>query len=322
MTQEIVKIGAREPSARTQALGLTLVVVVPAFNEAERISETIHALKAVRPVLAEAGVRCLLYVVNDGSEDATAVLARKAGADRVLEHKLNRGLGAAVRTGLGAARADGADMVVKFDADLQHDPDDIPRLIAPLLCDDADVVYGNRFDRIQYKMPLVRRWGNIVFTRLMAWLTKWPLRDSQPGIFAVNRAYLDNFYLPGDYNYTQQVLLDAYHKGMRFEHVSVAFRKRTTGSSFVSLKYPLRVVPQILMVLIGVKPMRVFGPIGGFFLAVAALLFCTEFVMWLLEHTDKPVVHVNALLGSLTLGLHALFFGALADLVVRLGRRP
>ena len=118
-------------------------------------------------------------------------------------------------------------------------------------------------------MPLVHRAGNFIFTRLMAWLTGWKVKDSQPGILAVNRAYLANFYMPGDYNYTQQILLDGYHKGLRFAHVSVAFRKRVTGRSFVSFKYPFKVLPQIVMVLIGVKPLRVFGPIGLFFVLLA-----------------------------------------------------
>lgn len=262
-----------------------------------------------------------LYVINDGSRDDTGRIALEAGADRVLHHKLNRGLGAAVRSGLVAARVDGADIAVKFDADLQHDPNDIFALIAPVVGDEADIVYGNRLPGMEYKMPIVRRVGNKVFTGLMAWLTGWPLLDSQPGIFAVNQAFLTNFYLPGDYNYTQQLLLDGYHRGMRFAHVPVTFRARTSGKSFVSLKYPLKVLPQILMVLIGVKPMRVFGPIGLVFLLTAVGIFTVEFGMWLRGDATKPVVHVNALLGCLTFGLHALFFGALADLIVRLNRK-
>lgn len=300
---------------------LSVVVLVPAYNEAERIVETLQALRSIDGAARERGIKLSLYVINDGSRDDTGALAVQAGADRVLHHKVNRGLGAAVRTGLVAARVDGADIAVKFDADLQHDPNDIFALIAPVLEDEADIVYGNRFPGIEYKMPIVRRVGNVVFTGLMAWLTGWPLKDSQPGIFAVNQAFLTNFYLPGDYNYTQQILLDGYHRGMRFAHVPVTFRARISGKSFISFKYPIKVLPQILMVLIGVKPMRVFGPIGLLFVLSAVGIFVVEFAMWLMGDAAKPVVHVNLLLGCLTLGLHALFFGALADLIVRLHRK-
>jgi glycosyltransferase involved in cell wall biosynthesis len=238
----------------------------------------------------------------------------------VLRHKVNRGLGAAIRTGLLAARKDGADVVVKFDADLQHDPGDIESIVAPILRDEADVVYGDRFERIEYRMPFVRRVGNVVFTGLMRFLTGWPLRDSQPGIFAINRDYLEVFDIPGDYNYTQQILLDSYHKGMRFAHVPVSFRKRLTGSSFVSYKYPFKVMYQILMVIIGVHPMRIFSTMGFLFLLASAVIFGAELAMFFLGKLPKPVVHVNIVLGLMFFGVQTLFFGFLAELIIKVNR--
>jgi glycosyltransferase involved in cell wall biosynthesis len=296
-----------------------LVILVPAYNEEHTIARTVEGLKELAASLPNLRVRT--FVVNDGSRDLTAARAKEAGVDRVVNHNRNRGLGAAVRTGLNAARAAGADLAVKIDADGQHDPQDVVRLIEPVLSDEADVVYGDRFTRIEYRMPFVRRIGNLVFSRMMAWLTGWPIRDSQPGIFAVHRTYLERFYLPGDYNYTQQILLDAYHMGLRFQHVPVTFRKRTAGASFVSLKYPFKALPQLVLVLVGIRPMKVFGPIGMFFMAIAATIFVVEFSEWLHGGAIKPVVHVNALLGCLTLGLDTLFFGLIADLIVRLNRR-
>jgi glycosyltransferase involved in cell wall biosynthesis len=297
-----------------------LVVVVPAYNEEERIHEAVSALREAGREIAERGFRLEIFVVDDGSKDDTRSLALKAGADRVVRHRVNQGLGAAVRSGLAAARDAEADIAIKFDADLQHDPADLLPLIAPILDDEADVVYGNRFERIEYRMPFVRRTGNIVFTGLMRWLTKWPLRDSQPGIFAVSRVYLQRFFLPGDYNYTQQILIDAFHKGMRFAHVPVRFRKRTTGRSFVSFKYPFKVLPQIVMVIVGVRPMKVFAPIGLAFLALAGGVFVWQVGEFLLEMRDRPVENVNLVLGTGLFGLQTLFFGLLADLVVRLNR--
>ncbi len=202
-----------------------LIVIVPAFNEEERIGAATRALIALKESYKAKNINFLVYVINDGSKDNTLKLAQEAGADRILKHKVNRGLGAAIRTGLTAAKTDNADIVVKFDADLQHNPENIWDLIQPILNDEADTVYGHRFNQIAYKMPFIRKTGNKVFTGLMRWLTKWPVYDSQPGILAVNSAYLKGFYLPGDYNYTQQILLNSYHIGMRFAHVDVEFRK-------------------------------------------------------------------------------------------------
>jgi glycosyltransferase involved in cell wall biosynthesis len=263
------------------------------------------------------GCEPAVYLIDDGSQDGTAERARQAGADRVIRHAVNQGLGAAVRTGLAAARADGADIVVKLDADLQHDPSDIAALVRPLVDGGADVVYGDRFPKLEYRMPLVRRLGNAVFTGLLRWLTGWPVRDGQPGIFAVNRAYLEGFFLPGDYNYTQQILVDSYHRGMRFAHVPVTFRRRTAGESFISYRYPFKVLPQIVMVLAGDKPMKVFAPIGVAFLAVALTVFCWELALWLTDRAAKPVENVNLVLGTGLFGLQTLFFGILAELIVR-----
>lgn len=302
---------------------MRVVIVVPAYNEQESIAAMVGELAALRPRFAQEGHELLVCVIDDGSRDATTQRAREGGADRVVRHRRNRGLGAAVRSGLQLARQEGADVAVKIDADRQHDPADILPLLAPILADEAEVVYGNRFQRISYRMPLIRRWGNRVFTALTGWLTGWPIRDGQPGIFAVARPYLEEFHIPGDYNYTQQILVDAYHRGMRFAHVAVAFHPRRTGRSFISLKYPFVVLTQILMVLVSVRPLRVFVPVGLAFMGVAGVTFLVEVCLWLLgaEGAEKPVMHVNAVMGLALFGLQTLFFGLLAQLVVDQGRR-
>lgn len=314
-TREQVReaIGAPPQPAATPLL---LVTIVPAFNEEARIRETITALRAVEEQLRELNIVQRIYVVDDGSSDQTRHMAEAAGADRVLHHRINRGLGAAVRTGMTAARADDADMLVKIDADLQHDPADILNLLQPIIRDEAEVVYGHRFDRIEYKMPLVRRLGNRTFSFLMRTLTGWPIRDSQPGILAVSRTYLGVFRLPGDYNYTQQILIDAYAKGMRFTQVSVSFRKRITGKSFITLRYPFRVLPQIFWVIVGLRPMKVFLPIGGAFLMLGGTVFLFEMAEYFAGITTRPVEDVNLVLGSTLFGLQTIFFGILAQLII------
>jgi glycosyltransferase involved in cell wall biosynthesis len=300
-----------------------LVVMIPAYNEVDNIEQVIKGISSLRPRLQEGRLKLKIIVVNDGSTDATARTANAAGADRVISHRQNLGLGAAVRTGLAAAAAEGADVFLKIDADLQHNPEDILTVIAPITAGDADLVYGERFSKIAYKMPWVRRAGNLAFRGLMRWLTKWPIQDSQPGIFAVCGGYLEVYDVPGDYNYTQQILLDAYLKGMRFAHVSVNFEQRRAGKSFVSLVYPFKVLPQIVIVMAMTKPMKIFGTCGVFFLLLAAVVFAIQFGQWMLGAAEKPVTNVNLVLGASLFGLQMLFFGILAKLVVltRPGRR-
>ncbi len=297
-----------------------LVIIVPAYNEEKTISNTLEGLLALKSAINEKEYELIIHVINDGSSDATEELAKKYQEIFIINHKKNRGLGAAVRTGLLSANNINANIVVKYDADLQHEPLDILELIKPIYQNEADVVYGNRFKKMSYKMPYIRRVGNKIFTNLMRWLTGWPLMDSQPGIFAVNNIFLTNFYLPGDYNYTQQILLDAYHRNLRFSHVLVSFNKRDTGDSFVSLSYPFKVIPQIIQVIIGIKPLKVFGPIGWFFLSLGFFVFIFQITSYVLGYTQKPVENVNLVLGSFLFGLQILCFGFLADLVVKMNR--
>lgn len=312
MSEEATSVHARSP--------LRLLVVIPALNEKETIAKVIEGIRSITPELQQENIALSIYVIDDGSTDGTGALAKAAGADRVLRHKVNMGLGAAVRTAIRAGRDDGFDLFVKIDADMQHDPQDILALIDPILKDEAEVVYGNRFERIEYKMPFIRQMGNIVFSRLMKYLTGWPLRDSQPGIFAVSKDYLAVSFIPGDYNYTQQILLDAYHKHMRFAHVPVAFRARKTGKSFISLKYPFKVLPQILFIIVSVKPMRIFVPIGLMFAALGFGVFIYQYSSFLLGYAARPVTNVNLVLGTVLFGIQTVFFGVLAQLIVQTRR--
>ena len=298
-----------------------LVVMIPAYNEVDNIAQVVRGITSLRVRLMRSGLRLRIIVVNDGSEDQTGTVARAAGADRVITHRSNKGLGAAVRSGLDAAAAEGADIFVKIDADLQHNPEDILSVIGPINAGDVDLVYGERFSKMGYKMPLVRRVGNLLFRALMRWLTKWPIQDSQPGIFAVNADYLAVYDVPGDYNYTQQILLDAYLKSMRFAQVQVNFDQRRAGKSFISLLYPFKVLPQIVLVITMSKPMKIFGTVGGLFLLFSTTMFTVQVAQWALGFSEKVVENAILVLGTGLFGLQMLFSGILAKLVV-LTRSP
>ncbi len=129
------------------------IAVIPAYNEERRIDAVVRALLLrVERVI----------VVDDRSDDATAIVAATAGA-HVIRHALNRGQGAALKTGTVAALEDGAEIVAHFDADGQHDPDALTAMVAPIERGDADIVYGSRFLGVEAEgMPTSRRallWG-------------------------------------------------------------------------------------------------------------------------------------------------------------------
>ena len=154
-----------------------VVIVIPAYNEERSIIAVIRGLK-------QQGFTRLI-VVDDGSSDRTSELARQEGVI-LLRHILNRGLGGALGTGINAALRLGAELVVTFDADGQHDPDDIGRLLEPIEQGEADVVIGTRM-LAPVGMPYHRRLANWTANLVTYLLFRARTTDSQSGLRAFSR---------------------------------------------------------------------------------------------------------------------------------------
>ena len=153
---------------------MKLIVIIPAYNEERTIKEVIRSLK-------EKGYNDII-VVDDGSPDKTFELASKEKV-KVYRHIINRGLGGALNTGITAALRENADFIVTFDADGQHDVDDIEKLVKALE-EGYDVAIGNR---INEKMPFVRKIGNIGLDFVTYMLFGIYVHDSQSGLRAFTR---------------------------------------------------------------------------------------------------------------------------------------
>jgi glycosyltransferase involved in cell wall biosynthesis len=166
--------------------GAKVVVVVPAFNEEEKIAGVLAAM----PALVDQ-----ILVVDDASHDRTAAVVRASVDPRVslFVHAVNRGVGAAIATGYREALAQGGkprDAFVVMAGDGQMDPEDLPALIRPVARGEADYVKGNRFAHVDVArvMPRARRLGGEVFSRLTSIATGVPIHDSQCGYTALARA--------------------------------------------------------------------------------------------------------------------------------------
>ncbi len=158
---------------------MKLAVVIPAYNEAKMIGRVIRAIPKNLPQLG----RPIIIVVDDGSTDQTASVARRARA-MVLRHLLNRGKGVALSTGFKAAKVLRASVVVTIDADGQHDPREIAALTRPVLQRQADIVIGSRLLIKNGRMPLERLLANKLSNILTKLLAKIAVTDSQSGFRA------------------------------------------------------------------------------------------------------------------------------------------
>lgn len=238
---------------------MRLIVLLPAYNEAQRISGVIQR---VREVLPHANV----VVVDDGSTDDTAVRAREAGA-LVLRLPANQGYGVALQTGYTYASEVGADLVVQLDADGQHDPASIPGLLKGLEDPNVSVVIGSRFLADEcYQIPFARRVGQVLFRSILNFLTRKKFTDPTSGFQAIRGSALWFFTsdaFPVDFP-DADVLLMLSMAGINVKEVPASFRasprgKVTLHSGIRPFYYVVKMLFSLFLTLIRPKPFRQGG---------------------------------------------------------------
>lgn len=298
-----------------------VVVVIPAFNEEKTVGSVVRG--AVES-LAATGLEPQVVVVDDGSADRTAEIARAAGAE-VLSLGVNRGVGLAFRVGLERALARGADYVVNMDADGQFDPADIPLLLEPLLRGEADVALGSRFadPRLVPEMPVIKRWGNRGMSWIISFIARQRFFDVSCGFRAYTREAALRLNLWGTFTYTQEAILDMVVKGMRIREVPVAVRGvRQFGESRVASdlwRYARRTLRIILATFRDYWPLQFFGWVSAVVAAPGVGLWA--FLLWHRLRTGSFHPHIWAgFVGASFVGLAALLFflGVMAEMLKRI----
>jgi len=223
-------------------------VVIPAFNEEAGIAAVVAAIRA-------AGAFREVLVVDDGSSDRTAERAEAAGA-RLVRHPYNKGNGAAVKTGIRAAQG---DVILLLDADGQHDPAEIGKLIEPVGL--HDLVIGARASADQ---SFVRALGNVIFRALASWLTSRPIPDLTSGFRAAKRERLLDILhlLPNGFSYPTTSCLAFLKAGHNVAFVPITARRRVGSSKIRVLRDGVRFLLIIFKVVTLYSPLRVFFPIA------------------------------------------------------------
>lgn len=191
---------------------MRVAVVIPAYQAAATIGEVVSQTLGVLP-------DANLIVVDDGSADGTGEAGRGKGTT-VVTHPRNRGKGAALRTGIARARADGAEVIVTIDADGQHPAAEIPRLVQPIAAGAADLVLGARARN--GAMPVSRRLTNWLSASVASRIGRQAIRDAQTGFRAFTRALAERVQPAGDrYEFEANFLLEALRAGYRVTSVEV-----------------------------------------------------------------------------------------------------
>lgn len=241
-----------------------LTVVIPAYNEEKGIAQIMTRTLAVREALKAVGVEEFeLLVVNDGSRDQTREvaeeLAEKDPDVRVINHPVNRGYGAALKTGFSQARG---ELIGFLDADGTYPPESFPELCRVALAD-GDLVIGSRMAGAESKMPAVRRIGNWLFATLLSVLGWERVTDSASGMRVFRKDKLDRMYpLPDGLNLTPVMSTRAIQEGLKVREVPITYSERVGRSKLSALRDGTVFLQSMIWTVMAYNPVRILGIIG------------------------------------------------------------
>jgi cellulose synthase/poly-beta-1,6-N-acetylglucosamine synthase-like glycosyltransferase len=202
-----------------------VAVVIPAYNEADSVADVIRRIPG-----EVCGEETTVLVVDDGSRDDTSEESAKAGAV-VARHVINRGGGAALRTGYRLMAESGALVVVTLDADGQHLPSEMERLVKPVLDDEVDVAHGSRVLGEADPSSRSREFGIVFFNKVVSFITRTRVSDCSNGYRAVRTTVLPQLVLRQEQFHTSEFMIEAIKRGIPAKEVPVTVAKRVHGHS-------------------------------------------------------------------------------------------
>ena len=200
-------------------------ILVPAYNEAENIGYVLDRIPE-----QVCGMTTATLVVDDGSRDRTGQVAAEHGAT-VARHVINRGGGAALRTGYRLMVDSGAEIVVTIDADGQHLPSEMPRLVEPVLSGEVEMAHGSRVLGNADQGHVAREMGIVFFNRLVSLITRTHVTDCSNGYRAVRAEVLPQLVLRQEQFHTSEFMIEAIKRGIPATEVPVTVVKRLSGHS-------------------------------------------------------------------------------------------
>jgi len=202
-----------------------VAILVPAYNEAENVGHVLDRMPA-----EVCGVETAVLVVDDGSKDGTGDVAAEHGAI-VARHVINRGGGAALRTGYRLMAESGAEVVVTLDADGQHLPSEMERLVKPVLDGEVDLAHGSRVLGHADRNTRSRELGIVFFNRLVSFITRTKVTDCSNGYRAVRTTVLPQLVLRQEQFHTSEFMIEAIKRGVPATEVPVTVEQRLHGHS-------------------------------------------------------------------------------------------
>lgn len=306
---------------------MKLIVNIPAYNEEKDIEKTIKRIKKSFEqdfYVIGKGVPIsekLIQVVDDGSTDKTVSVAAQAGADIVISYRPNRRLAYSFKQAVENSLNLGADFMVNIDADGQFDPNDIPKLLQPILDGRSDMVIANRFGKTKAtNIPWLREILNKFAASIIGFFLDYKTNDLTCGFRAHNRETLLRLNLTNiHFTYTQDTIIDAIGKNLKLEWVPVPvtyFDHREAKITKSILKFVNNSAKIILKAIRDIRPLKFFGWPGLFLLTLGFFGFGYFFYNYFIDFKITPYINYIVFSSiSLLLGIQLIVFALIADMI-------
>jgi glycosyltransferase involved in cell wall biosynthesis len=292
-----------------------LIIQIPCLNEAATLPATLADLPRAVP-----GIDVVeTLVIDDGSRDGTADVARACGVDHVVRLRRNKGLAAAFAAGIDASIKAGADFIVNTDADNQYAGNQIPKLLAPLLAGEADICIGDRnIAELQHMS-----WQKRQLQRLGSWVVRQVSNTTVPDTTSGFRAYTREAALRmtvvSEFSYTLETIIQAGKRRMAIAHVPIETNPRTRESRLFDsvFSYIKRSAATIVRIYAMNEPLKIFSYIGALIFTIGFLVSARFLYLHLTDFTGGGR-YVQSLIFSavgMIVGIQVLLIGLLADLI-------
>jgi glycosyltransferase involved in cell wall biosynthesis len=304
---------ARAPFEAPHADRIKLIIQIPCYNEGGTLKRALETLPRSLPGVDEIE----LLIIDDGSTDDTVQVARDFGVEHIISHVGNRGLAAAFVTGLRAALARGADIIVNTDADNQYDAADIPKLIAPILEGRAEFVIGARpiaqTEHFSKAKKALQRLGSAVVRRVSG----TNVADAPSGFRAISRTAAMQLNVFSRYTYTLETIIQAGAKSIRTTNVPIGTNEDLRPSRLVRSigDYVRRSIVTMGQVFLIYRPFKFFGLIGAAFFGVGLLLGIRYLYLFTIGQGGGHIQSVILMAILLLMGFHTFSLAIIAHLI-------
>lgn len=288
------------------------IVCIPAYNEEKTIADIVkRSLNFVDKVI----------VCDDGSQDFTSKRAEQSGAV-IIKHEKNKGKGAAFKSLFNYAKKINADIMVTIDGDGQFLPEEINKLMNPIIEKNVDVVNGNRYDSNK-EMPAYRQVGNKMLDKITQLASNLPFNDTQSGFRAYSKKAIEsiNFFTDG-FGVDSEIIVDASNKGLKIseEKITVLYKTKGKTSTKDPITHSAGVITSLIELIAINHPLKFLG-IPGFILLIIGIIFSIIVLSIFNEDRFFSIPSTLVALGSLVLGIMLLLMSVVLFSIARISKR-